>query len=199
MSSAIRAHGVISQTTKFQKVTTPCYYDNTAGTTVPIPFSYHSNTLDINIQDNVQSDLIDDGDSPNYDTEYQCKSTGGTGLVLSIGSSMRTWLENWLSNAFEGATITNVAVHTPAQVTRAQFFLENNTYSGTFLEADVDDSTYAITENPPSGTEYVTGDEQNNYGSVWIFKTPLSIGFKAGGTQYYVSLFTNFAPNYVFD
>jgi hypothetical protein len=65
----LRGYGKISQLTKFQKITTPSYYDNDINITVPIPFSYVHGVVDIHIQDNVQSDLIDDGDTPDEQTE----------------------------------------------------------------------------------------------------------------------------------
>ena len=92
--SSMRTHGVPSETTKYQKVTTPSYYDSDADSTVPIPFVYYNNTLDINIQDDVQDDLIDDGDSPDFNTEYQCTVMGGTGVVLNLGPKMKEWLNN---------------------------------------------------------------------------------------------------------
>jgi hypothetical protein len=202
MSSVARTFGTtISQTTKFQKVTTPCYLDGNVNSYVPIPFSYNNNTLDIHIQDNVQSDVIDDGYSPGFETEYQCKTIGGSGLVLHIGSNMEQWLINWCSNQYEVSTsaITDIRVYTPSQVIKAQFVLEENTDSGTFLESDIDDSTYSFTDKPPSSDEYVFGSPEDNYRTAWIFKTPLTIAFKEEGNQKYVTLFSNYAPWSTFD
>lgn len=195
MSSSTRGYAVISQTTKFQKVTTPCYYDSTVDISVPIPFSYFNGTLDINIQDNVYNDLIDDGDTPDYDTEYQCKTIGLPRLVQKLGPNMLEWLENFLANN-TGGTITEIAIHTPGQVVKAQFVLENNTYSGTFLESDTNDSTYVITYIPPSSDEYVFGSATDNFRTAFVFKTPITISFKDNGTNRYLTLFTNYAPWY---
>ena len=200
MSSVLTRYGTISQTTKFQKVTTPTYYDSTLGEfggRVPIPFIYSNQTLDINVQDNVIDDLIDSGDSAAYDTEHQCKSIGGIGLVQKLGPNMITWLENWLGINYD-ANITNISVYTPGQVTRAQFVYDPIVDSGEFLESDTTDATYGITDNAPSGDEYVMGTAQDNYRSVWIFKTPLTIRFfeDNGETTKYLTLFTNFASWY---
>ncbi len=196
MSSTLSRYATISQTTKFQKVTTPCYYDSTVNEIVPIPFIYSNQTLDINIQDDVFEDLIDLGNSPDQDTESQCKSLGGIGLVQRLGPNMITWLENWLGINFQG-DITNISVYTPAQVTRAQFVTNNGAFSGTFLGSDVDYDTYAIYDQPPSGDEYVMGAAQDNFRAVWIFKTPLTIRFfdVEGDTTRYLTLFTNFSGN----
>lgn len=191
MSSMLRGYGKISQLTKFQKITTPCYYDNDANTTVPIPFSFVNGVVDIHIQDNVQSDLITDGDSPNQDVEYQCKTIGLPRLVTGLGPKMLEWLENFLGNTV-GGTITSIQIHTPGHVMKAQFILENNAYAE-FLEADVNDSTYAVTNTPPSSDEYIYGSSANNFRTVYIFKTPITISFKTNGTIQYLTLFSNFS------
>jgi hypothetical protein len=88
----MRFYPTISQTTKFQKITTHSYYDSFVDDTVFIPFIYENNTLDINIQDNVQADLIDVGSSPGQNTNPQCKTFGGLDLVLRLGPKMLEWL-----------------------------------------------------------------------------------------------------------
>lgn len=187
----LRGYGAISQLTKFQKITTPSYYDNDVDTEVPIPFSYANGVLDIHIQDNVQSDLIDDGDSPDELTEYQCKTTGLPRLVTGLGPKMIQWLENFLANS-TGGTITAIQIYTPGHVMKAQFILQNNAV-GEFLESDVDDSTYAITNDPPSSDEYIYGSSADNFRTVYIFKTPITISFKTDGTPQYLTLFSNFS------
>jgi hypothetical protein len=193
MSSAKRSFGAISQTTKFQKVTTPDYYDNDVGWSVPIPFSYSNGVLDIHIQDNVQVDLIDDGDFPGQNTDFQCKTIGMPRLVTSLGPKMLEWLENFLNNV-DGGSITAIQLHTPGQVVKAQFALSGAIW-GDFLRSDVDDDTYAITSTPPSGDEYVFGAASDNFRTVYIFKTPLTISFMENGTPRYLTLFSNYASN----
>ena len=197
MSSANRSYGVASETTKYQKVTTPSYFDGDLSTTVPIPFLYDNNTLDINIQDNVQADFIDDGDSPAFDTEYQCTVMGGSGLVLHLGPKMKEWLNSWLSNNYAGDYDTDsCAVHNSGVMTKAQFVLENNA-DNELLESDIDDSTYAITDSVPIGkysSNYVFGGDSNNFRTTWIFRSPLVISFTVLGSKKYLTLFTNFAP-----
>jgi hypothetical protein len=199
MSSAKRSFGAISQTTKFQKVTTPEYYDSTntqdltIEANVPIPFSYSNGVLDIHIQDNVQGDLINIGEYPGQNTDFQCKTIGMPRLVTSLGPKMLVWLQNFLDN-IHGGTITAIQLHTPGQVVKAQFAL-SGALSGDFLRSDVDDDTYAITSTPPSGDEYVFGTAADNFRTVYIFKTPLTISFKESGTPRYLTLFSNYAAN----
>jgi hypothetical protein len=193
MSSAKRSFGAIIQTTKFQKVTTPEYYDDTVGWNVPIPFSYVNGVLDIHIQDNVQVDLIDDGEFPGQNTDFQCKTIGMPRLVTSLGPKMLEWLEQFLNNV-DGGTITAIQLHTPGQVVKAQFALSSANW-GAFLRSDVDDSTYAITSAPPGGDEYVFGTASDNFRTVYIFKTPLTISYKENGTSRYLTLFSNYAAN----
>ena len=193
MSSTVRSHGVISQTTKFQKIGTPGYYDNTMDYEIPIPFSYSTGILDIAIQDNVQVDLIDDGDTPGQDTQFQCKTIGTPRLVTGLGPKMIEWCEN-MFNVLSGGEITDIQVFRAGQVVKAQFVVEN-ALDGTFLGSDVDYSTYAITSNPPASDEYVFGAEADKYRTVYIFKTPITISFKDDGVTKYLTLFTNYSSN----
>jgi hypothetical protein len=206
MSSAKRSFGAISQTTKFQKVTTPEYYDYYYDVdtdisygvqrNLPIPFSYSNGVLDIHIQDEVQRALIDEGEYPGQDTDFQCKTIGMPRLVTSLGPKMLEWLEGFLPkvSSYDTPIITAIQLHTPGQVVKAQFAL-SNTISGAFLRSDVDDSTYAITSTPPSGDEYVFGTASDNFRTVYIFKTPLTISYKDNGTPRYLTLFSNYAAN----
>jgi hypothetical protein len=191
--SSLRFHPTINHYTKFLKLTTPSYYDNTLLLTVPIPFIYNNSVLDINVQDTVQADLIDSGTVPTNNTDPQCKTFGGTGLVFSLGPKMLEWLTNWLTNEY--GSVSNIHVFTPGQVIKAQYAYQNDVTLGTFLRSDVDDATYAIASSPPSFDEYVSGDISNNYRSVWLFKTPLTISFRENGTDHYLTLFTNYAGN----
>jgi hypothetical protein len=193
MSSALRGYGVISQTTKFQRVTTPEYYDDSVGSGIPIPFSYSNGILDINIQDRVQEDLIDDGDFPGQDTQHQCKTIGTPRLVTRLGPKMIEWLENFLNNV-NGGEITDIEVFRAGQVIKVQF-AEEGALEGTFLGSDVDYSTYAITSKPPASDEFVYGTEADNYRTVYVFKTPITISYKDDGTARYLTLFTNYAGN----
>lgn len=191
--SSLRFHPTISQTTKFQKLTTPSYYDNSLEFIAPIPFIYNNHVIDISIQDNVQADLIDNGNSPSQDTDPQCKTFSGTGLVLSLGPKMLEWLTNWFTNEY--SSVSNIRVFTPGQVIKAQYPYQNDVSLGRFLRSDVNDQTYAITSSPPTSDEYVSGDNSNNYRTVWVFKTPLTISFNENGTERYLTLFTNYSAN----
>ena len=195
MSSFQRAHAAPTETTKYKKITTPSYYDSVLDATVPIPFIYSNNTLDVDIRDDVQDDLIDDGDSPDFETEYQCVTMGGTGLVLELGPKMKEWLNNWLNNNYGGDYDTNSCqVHNSGIVTKAQFVLENNA-DGTLLESDIDDSTYAITDAMPIGkysSNFVYGNNNNKYHTTWIFRSPLVISFTVNDATKYLTLNTNF-------
>lgn len=199
MSSFQRTRAVASETTKYQKVTTPTYYDDDVGNDIPIPFIYSNHTLDIHIQDNVQVDLIDDGDSPGENTDYQCTVLGGTGLVLNLGDKMVEWLNNYLDNQYgDNYVQDSCAVYNSGVVTKSQFVFKTNVESGGLLGSDVDDSTYAITDAPPIGkysSNFILGDEPDNYRTVWIFKSPLVISFTVSGSTKYLTLFTNFSGN----
>jgi hypothetical protein len=201
MSSSLRTHPVPTETTKYKKVMTPAYYDENLGTEVPIPFIYSNNTIDIDIRNNVQNDLISSGNGPNSDPDFQCTTMGGSGLVLNLGPKMKEWLNTWLSNLYSSGSVyetNSCKVHHSGVMTKAQFVNLPNVEHGRFLGCDVDNSTYAISDAMPASefsSNLVFGIDNNKYNAVWIFRTPLIISFKVSGATKYLTLFSNFASH----
>jgi len=195
MSSSLRSHGTIDKTTKFQCIRTQAYYDNFVDSRVPIPFIYNSGVLDINIQDNVINDLVDDlndGDEENY---TQVKTLGGSGLVTSLGPTMIRWLNDWVVD-YHNATPNTFTVYTPGVMTKVQIPVNSNDIAGTILGNDVANSAYGISSQPPTGDDYISGSQGNNYHTVWIFKTPVTIRYYDGSTPYYLTYNSTYSPTY---
>ncbi len=90
MSSTLRMHGSIQTTTKFHHLKTVSYLDSTVGNKiVPVPFIYNNGVLDINIQDNVTSAILNPnnfGANIKQGTTYLAKSMGGIGVVRELGN-----------------------------------------------------------------------------------------------------------------
>lgn len=196
MSSFSRSFSTIDKTTKFQHIRTQSYYDNELNTTTPIPFSYDNNTLDINIQNNIENDLITDIDPGNVYANYTVQCMGGTGLVLQLGPTMIRWLNNWVADYYDSSVINTFTVHIPGVVTKIQSPIENNDDNGDTLDNYINSEQYGITDVKPSGEDHINGDESNRYLTAWVFKTPLTIKFLNNGTPYYLTYTTTYAPQY---
>jgi hypothetical protein len=194
MSSALRFHGAIDKTTRFQHIRTQSYYDSILGATVPIPFSYSNNTLDINIQYNVEDDLITNADPGNPYANYTVQTLGGDGLVLRLGPNMIRWLNDWVSDYYNSSVIDTFTVLHPGVMTKIQTPLENNDDTGDTLDNYINSDTYGITDVAPSGENHVNGDSTSNYLTSWIFKTPLTIKFMLDGSPRYLTYASTYAP-----
>lgn len=195
MSSSLRSHGTIDKTTKFQCIKTQAYYDNAVGRTVPIPFKYNNGVLDINIQDNVIVDLVEDEDTGSDENYVQVKTLGGSGLVTSLGPTMIRWLNNWVVD-LESADPDTFSVYTPGIMTKIQVPLNPSNVRGSVLGNDLSDSAYGISSQAPTGDDYISGSQGNNYRTLWIFKTPVTIRYYSGSTPYYLTYNSTYSPTY---
>jgi hypothetical protein len=196
MSSALRSHGAISQTTKFHHIKTVGYYNDVVGSTFPVPFIYSNGTLDINLEDSVEASLID---AETAGTEYirgLCKDMGGIGLVQHLGPNFIRWLNNWVADHYDdNSVIDTFSVYVPATVTKVQVTDEDDD-DFEVLENDIDDEPWGISLRAPKGDGFVSGSSGNNFHTCWVFKTPLTIKFLLNGSPRYLTYYTVFAPVY---
>lgn len=184
---------------QFLGVTTPTYLDttligpgtstNTAGTYIPIPFSYKNGVLDINIQNNVLINLITSPGSNPLNYQYtSVKEMGGLGQVISLGPRMIEWLTSWLSSTYPNPTFS---VNQPATVVKLQMPLDStNLISGSqdvFIETQPNalvgfETTFTITPTAPT-TNFITGSPAEKYYTFWAFRTPLviKVDYNGGG------------------
>ena len=168
-------------------VTTPntiSYYDNGSfDDYLPIPFTVTDGVLDIAVQDNVTTDLLnpdeftgDFGNQPNY----QASIMGGLTPVSSLGPNMLTFLKNFIAWEWDTATnyelVTNIEIYNAPTMTKIRF----NTIP--------DENTYHFSDIAPAKTtpNPVSGSPADNYRVVSIFKTPLVVSYKydGGATRY---------------
>jgi hypothetical protein len=170
--------------TEFVEIQSPCYNDNSIGKVILFPFTYSNGVLDIALIDNFQARMITlSGRSPDNQPDYLVKLLGGTGVVTSIGDNFKNYIRSWKT---EDISLTDIVVDSPitvfkpATVTRVQMcgISTNDAYE----ESSV----------PPSNN-YTIGSPANNYRSVWVFDTPLTISYKNAGNQdRYITLYSKF-------
>jgi len=118
------------------------------------------------------------------------RAIGGFGVVNTLGSNFLTWLENW-ADIDAGSEV----IFTAPIMTKVSQSIQHG--SGDSIL----NSQYAvsgggvrptITESP-SSDQYVTGYAGNNWDSVWVFKTPLTIQYRyEGNGPYYLTLYSQF-------
>jgi hypothetical protein len=158
--------------TKFFTPTTVSYDDSVVGNNLPIPF-YVTNqgVLEIRIQDGVQADLLTVGTFTSLanNPSFQCKIMGGAKTVTSLGQTVKDFLTAWI-NSDEGSSPSGEFELIVAPVmTKLQFSTNPNEFEN--------DTTYGLSDYPPSSSEYVTGAFVNNYRTVWAFQSPMTVKY----------------------
>jgi hypothetical protein len=200
MSSVLSAFAeVYKLPTKFSSLITPSFQDSTivSGETLelPIPFTVANQVLDINVNQSADIQaVVNNGTEPRDQSNIQGKSFGGERLVTSLGASMTTYLRNWinqietLGSAYAGPLVVYIQpVMTKVQLANPAFAIPNE---GAFER----DRSWGITTEAPVSTEYTGGGSANNFFTVWIFKTPMTVQYVApGGGFKYITLTSQFA------
>lgn len=179
MSSTLRTVAQPTKlATKFNNISTPSYSDSTLGELVPIPFSYNNGVIDILITNSDVQNLIDNGTSPNDDTEYQAKMLGGKRLATSIGSNFDTYLRN-LINSLDtlGAPYAGeLQIVVNPVMTKAQLAQPSNVTGLTF------ENVFGVNDTPPSSDEYVGGNATNVFYTFWAFYSPLTVRYTSSAS-----------------
>jgi hypothetical protein len=175
---------------KIFSIDTPCYNDNNLNYNTPIPF-YVTNrgVLEIALIDNVQTELLTVGSFSGLSNqpEYQCKIMGGTRLVESLGQTAIDFFTAWI-NDDEGGVPTELQLYIKPVMTKAQFSTNPNQI--------ITERTNEISDYPPSGSDYITGEFINNYKSVWVFQSPITVKYYSTYQRYrYATLLTVFDAN----
>ena len=201
MTSLLRGEGSTYPVTKFSPVKSLSYWDGVVNHRLLIPFSYSNNTLDIAIQDGTQ-DLITNGDDSVDEDGYNTrmvKMMGGSGLVTTLGPNFLKWIRKYIGQRIagsgSGASYNGlVTIVVNPVMTRVQQALQGPLYSSGPLYSF---EAIRFTPEPPESDEYIIGgNEGNNYYSVWVFKTPLTIQYVDGGVSKYVTLMSQFTNVY---
>jgi len=160
-----------------------------------VPFSLKNGVVDINLEDDVESELIENETSGTQLIEGLCKDIGGMSIATTLGPNFIRWLYNWVADYYNDSVIDTFSVYIPSTMTKVQTTDENSD-EFKVLENDIIDEPYGISEYAPSGDDYILGNTSNNYRTCWVFKTPLTIKFTVDGDSYYLTYNTTFAPIY---
>jgi hypothetical protein len=178
MTSLLRSFAVPvgKNTNKFDNISTPSYSDSDfgeSGESVPIPFTYSNGVLDINITNSSVQNFVNNGSSPDDETEFQAKFCGGLRLVHTLGNTLTTYLRNRIANneGISGEYLGDVILYIKPTVTKVQLAQPGDVQGLTF------ENVYGVNDNPPSSDQYIGGDEANKYYTCWVFKTPMTIKY----------------------
>ncbi len=160
-------------TSKYTNISTPSYNDSDFGESVPIPFTVVNETLDIAITNSSVQTFIDNGNSPDDDTEYQAKGMGGRRLVTRLGDNMVTYLNNLIQNndGLGSPYSGELLIYVKPVMTKVQIAQPGNVQGLTF------ENVYGVNDQPPTSDEYVGGDLTNNYYASWVFYSPMTIRY----------------------
>ena len=189
-----------SDNTRFVNITTPSYFDFNLASIVPIPFSYSKGVLDINIQDNVMTDLVNGGYEPAAFSLNLVRKMGGTGVVKSLGPNLVTYLKNFLAiESYPPTTlldIQNLTVVGESIVSKIQIPIKGSTLYDLSHNLFNQYGSFALTDVAPTSDSYLTcGSEEDNFSTCWVFQTPLTIGYTHDGIQGYVTFSTTYTKN----
>ena len=192
MSSVLRTDvGKAKPFTKFTSVKTPTYYDGNLGHDVLIPFSYKNGVLDIADQDDSMT-MINNGDIfNNYGESWRIvKQMGGEGRVTSLGPNFLTWITAYLNYEYT-VDSSSISIQVAPVMTRVQQTVSVNGPNQLNSKYAI---TYGNTDKPSTDQYILDGNDANNYFSVWVFKSPITLNFydSDGSSVKYISLYTQF-------
>jgi hypothetical protein len=203
MSSVQSAYAEVKLPTKFSSLITPSYTDNVIVTgksiDIPIPFTAANGVLDINVsQSSVIQAFVDAGTAPEDYAEIQGKWFGGAKVITSFGPNMTTYLRNWINTietigaAYAGPLVLYIQpVMTRVQLANPSFAINDSRPDGGPFQRD---SSWGVTTEAPTGTEYTGGGTANKFFTTFIFKTPMTVRYvaPAGGFKY-ITMTSQFA------
>jgi hypothetical protein len=195
MTSTLRSYARPTNPTKFFDILTPGYYDNTilGGFEMPIPFTVVNQVLDINTaQSSDVEGFVNNGDSPSNAVNFQCKAIGGARVVSSFGPKMLTWLRKRIENQESPGVPYDGPLLLTVQPLMTKIQLAAPEQGDGPLN---DESVYGITDAAPSSSEYIGGDENSEYYTAWVFKTPMTIRYRGSTGFKYMTMTTQFSAN----
>jgi hypothetical protein len=189
MSSVSRSYGTAKAETKFVPCKSLTYYDNDSDHYVLVPFTVNNGVLDF--VSGVTGFVPSNGEGDDIGFSWRMvKSMGGSQPVTSLSDNFKTWFASWIDDN-EGETVVNntISIFVAPVMTKVQQTVPSG---GSILNSRYC-LRYGLTEAPTSD-QFVTGNDNNEYDTVWVFKTPLVISYKLQGdsTTYYASIYTQF-------
>lgn len=182
MSSVGSAFGMMKEgLTRFVKPESPVYANGTND--VLFPFSYSNNVLDITYEGNTFKSVMVDtiNVQPRSESDLTARIISGPSLVTSLGNNFKDYIRSWRSGTIDPDSPIRVVV--AAQVVRVQ------EASLAHLTA-TNSNSWTISTTPPSGDNFIIGNEENKYNTTYIFKTPLTFSIVEGGVTQYITFKT---------
>ena len=170
---------------EYVRISGPYYRDVTAY--LPFPFTYNNGELDIALIDGFPQFLYGtppitaplssvDGNFVNNNCLF--KLMGTNGIVTSLGPTFLKYIRAWRNLS----THDSISIHIHPVVTKTHFSSKSVLNTG---------SAFKISQQPPSGDGYVIGEEENDFRTIWVFKTPMTLLIKIrGGPSEYITLNT---------
>ena len=180
MSSIVRQYAVTKTgLTKFQNISTPCYYNNELDESLPLPLSCRSGLLEIELLDSDITDFVNNGDAPWTQDDFYSTSFGGLQvrmmsaprLATELGPNFKTWLRNW-AGVSSNAKVSILANPTMIRIQSAG--------AGNDLD---ENEVFDGFSNSFAGEDFIGGDESNHYYSTWVFKSPLVVDIDNGAER----------------
>ena len=187
MTSAFRTYSTIQKLPTEPVLLITAYYSlqivQEGPTTYQIfPFTYNNGTLDIALVNNFKADYIDTPGKKPEDTSctpvHRYRLLGGNGIVTKLGTNFI----NYIRAAWILPEDSSVSVFQRCIMTKVQEMEEQD--DGTMFT----EQGFYESPTPPISDGYITNQE--NFGTSWIFKTPLTISIVSGGIKSYITFAT---------
>jgi hypothetical protein len=178
MTSVSRAFYLHGKDSKFDNISTPSYYDNELDEDIPIPFTVKNGVLDIAITNTSVETFINNGNTPEDDTEFQAKQMGGRRLITSLGPNFVTYLRRRIQDidSLGGLYSGELVIFINPVMTKIQLAQPGKVSGLTF------ENVYGVNDYPPSSDEYIGGSISNSYYTSWVFYKPLTVRFVSSGS-----------------
>ncbi len=181
---------------KFVSLITPYYYNNQYDDDALLPFVIsRKGELEL-VETSAYVAYYNDRDYPqpgtNNDIDAWVHVMGGARVVTSLGPKLKRYVAQWLEQTKDVASsyVSRVSLHTTGCVVSKvqQYFLQS-------IDPDYAENasaSYITTTAPPSGDNFVQGGPEDNYGTSYIFKTPLVMKYvKENGDVVYATFKTS--------
>jgi hypothetical protein len=172
--------------TNFVPIKSLVYSDSTLGHVLLVPFSYNNGVLDVLQQDGfIPSNGLG---TDNGFSWRMVRAIGGFGVVNKLGSNFLTWFENY-TDVDPGSEVLYVA---PIMTKVAQCVNNGSSILNSQYAVSGANTRSLISESPTSD-QFTTGYQGNNWSTVWVFKSPLTIQYTSGGNgPYYATFYSQF-------
>ena len=195
MSSALRT---TAQThipdVKFVSLITPYYFSPISENNIALPFTMsRQGELELVETPDYLAYYADLSESESYpepggntDLSSWIYVMGGKRVVHRIGNNLKRYVAQWLEEKLDvnANYASRVTLHTQGCVVSKiqQYFLTADENTGTAR------ASYVSTEEPPKYDNFVKGGEEDNFGTTYLFKTPLVMKYvKENGSVVYAT------------